>query len=151
VILRVTCVLLLTLMGSTGEAQTRDGLKSLVPLIELYRADAKPQPGFDVGGIRCAGFYTAQLDWARKHGLRKPSAKALKDVELHLARAEIYRQKQGQSVTKAYKSTLDDVQRVIKLYTAHFAKRASAGQHPWEGDALIHGDSAYCGFLGKGN
>jgi len=56
VILRVTCVLLLTLMGSMGEAQTKDGLKSLVPLIELYRADAKPQPGFDVGGIRCAGF-----------------------------------------------------------------------------------------------
>ena len=147
--LRVACVLLLTLMGSAGGAQSKDGLASLVPLIELYRAAAKPQPGIDVVGIRCAGFYTAQLDWARKHGLRKPSAKALKDVELHLDRAEIYRQKQGQSVTKAYKSTLDDVQRVIKLYTAHFAKRASAGQHPWEGDSLIHGDSAYCGFLGK--
>lgn len=149
--LRVVCVMLATLIGSTGGAQAQDGLTSLKPLIELYGADAKPKLGFDVAGIRCAGFYTAQLDWARKHGLRKPSAKDLKDVELHLTRAEIYRKEQGQSVTKAYQTTLDDVQRVIKLYTAHFAKRAAAGLHPWEGDALIHGDSAYCGFLGKGN
>lgn len=150
-ILRVACAMLLTFLGSASGAQAQDGLKSLVPLIELYAADASPKLGFDVAGIRCAGFHTAQLEWARKHGLRKPSAKELKAVELHLTRAEIYRQKQGQSATNAYKSTLDDVQRVIKLYTAHFAKRAAAGQHPWEGDALIHGDSAYCGFLAKGS
>ena len=143
--------MLLTLFGSVGGAQAQDGLTSLEPLVELYGANAKTKLGFDVAGIRCAGFYTAQLEWARKHGLRKPSAKELKDVELHLTRAEIYRKEQGQSVTNAYKSTLDDVQRVIKLYTDHFAKRASAGQHPWDGDALIHGDSAYCGFLGKEN
>jgi hypothetical protein len=151
VILRVACVVVLTLFGSGGGVQAQDGLTSLEPLVELYGANAKTKLGFDVAGIRCAGFYTAQLEWARKHGLRKPSAKEIKDVELHLTRAEIYRKEEGQSVTNAYKSTLDDVQRVIKLYTDHFAKRTAAGQHPWEGDALIHGDSAYCGFLGKGN
>jgi hypothetical protein len=143
--------ILLALLGPAGGAQAQDGLKSLVPLTELYAADARPKLGFDVAGIRCAGFYRAQLEWAREHGLRKPSANELKNFELHLTRAEIYRRDQGQSPTKAYQTTLADVQRVIKLYTAHFADRAALGQHPWEGDALMHGDSAYCGFLGREN
>jgi hypothetical protein len=143
--------MLLTLLGSASGAQAQDGLKSLVPLTELYAADVEHKLGFDVAGIRCAGFYTAQLEWARQHGLRKPSAQELRDVELHLTRAEIYRKDQGQSPTRAYQTTLADVQRVIKLYTAHFADRAALGQHPWEGDTLIHGDSAYCRFLGKGS
>jgi hypothetical protein len=142
------CLLALTL-SLAGTAAARDGLSALVPLVEIYAAGAKDQPGFDVAGIRCAGLYTAQADWARKHGLRGPSRKALKDVETHLTRAEIYRQEQGMSVPDAYKTTLDDVQTVIGLYTRLFAKRSKIGQHPWEGDRLIHGDSAYCKLLGQ--
>jgi hypothetical protein len=139
----------LALIASVGMAQAEDGLKSLVPLIELYAQDAKPKLGFDVAGIRCAGLYAAQADWAETHGLRGPTQKQRKDIELHLTRAEIYRKEAGQSVARAYESTRNDVLRVMDLYSDRFAKRAASGAHPWSGDSLLRGDLAYCKVLGQ--
>jgi hypothetical protein len=140
---------LFALLASAGVAEARDGLKELVPLIELYAENANPKLGFDIAGIRCAGLYAAQADWAATHGLSGPTRKERKDIELHLTRAELYRQNAGQSVSRAYETTRRDVLQVMALYTDRFAERAAKGEHPWTGDPLLRGDLAYCGILGQ--
>ena len=142
------CLLALALT-LPGGAWAKDGLSSLVPLVEVYAVDAKVTPGFDVAGIRCAALYSAQALWAQDHGGRGPGRKAMQDVELHLTRAELFRREQGESVTAAHDSTLADVQAVMALYAQRFGQNAGAGRHPWLGDGLIRSDLSYCRLLGN--
>lgn len=129
-------------------ALAQDPLQSLVPLIEVFAAE-KTTPGFDVAGIRCGALFAAQLDWSEKHpGQRGPSRAQQADIDPNLTGAELHRQ----NVTKmdsstAFSSTRDDVLRVVGLYTDRFRKNEANGGHPWNGDKLIMGDTAYCDIM----
>lgn len=135
--------------AAAGPAGATDpALLGLIPLVEVYAA-GQPSPGFDVAGIRCAGLYAARHDWARRHpGVRAPSPAQLADIDSHLTAARLHREGQGMSMTAAHTSVQEDARRVVGLYQAHFAGRQEAAGHPWDGDALVHGDGAYCDLLG---
>lgn len=137
----------LALATATGAAAD-PALEKLVPLLEVYDA-RKASPGFDVAGIRCAGLFAAQSEWARKNpGAGRPSKARMQDVEDNLTRAEVHRRKNGQDIVQAQESTKADVLRVIGLYTARFRSNTSGGGHPWQADGLIRGDTGYCDILG---
>lgn len=130
---------------STSPAAAQDPLRHLLPLLEVYDA-RKPSPGYDVAGIRCAGLFVAQDDWAHRHGMRGPSRAELASVEELLTRAEQFRRNAGFDLVAAQESTRTDVMRVVGLYQERFSRNAKAG-HPWSGDRLIKGDAQYCDIL----
>lgn len=140
---------ILAFLTSINSVAAEDGLRELIPLIELYSKDTNPPLGFDIAGIRCAGLYAAQADWASVHGLRGPTQKQRKDIELFLRLAEIHRKDTGQSIARAHESTRVDVLQVMQLYTDRFAERAASGAHPWSGDTLVGNDLFYCRLLGQ--
>ncbi|NUB43662.1 hypothetical protein GEU84_004635 [Fertoebacter nigrum] len=148
----VLLALAVGLAGFAQPARADDGLKKLIPLVEIYDVRKPARPGFDVAGIRCAALFTAQKHWKDTHPRtagRGPSPKQLKIVATHLTRSEIFRREQGKGMVESYETVLADVQRVIQLYLARFETRAEGGAHPWQGDGLIRGDSAYCKALGE--
>lgn len=132
---------------ATAPAFANEALQKLVPLMEVYRADGK-SPEFDVAGIRCAGLFLAQSEWARQNGgAGQPSKARIRDIETNLARAEQHRLNRGQGLVAAQENTRSDVLRVHRLYTARFTKNAAGGADPWGGDRLIRDDTRYCDLL----
>jgi hypothetical protein len=137
----------LALAGPGPAAATDPALLGLVPLVEVYVV-GRPPPGFDVGGIRCAGLFAAQHDWSRRHpGIRPPGPARLADIDNHLTAARIHRQGQGMGIAAAQVSVQQDARRVLGLYQAHFAGRQEAAGHPWDGDRLVQTDTSYCDLL----
>ncbi|MBL9052530.1 MAG: hypothetical protein JNN02_02265 [Tabrizicola sp.] len=119
-----------------------DPLKTLEPLIKVFGAE-HDTPGWDVAGIRCAGFFYAQDVWRDAHGGNGPTRRQLEKVPLALDQAVYHRVGLGQDLTTATISVEADLQRVVGLYAERFAANAKTG-HPWNDDPDLQGDRNYC-------
>lgn len=140
-------MLAVLLMLGAAPAPAHEALDSLVPLVQVYNTANNP-PEFDVAGIRCAGLFIAQNDWADHHGgVGRPSRAQLKDVENNLTSAEQQRRNEGQDMVTAQESIRTDVLRVYELYKARFTAAAEGGSPPWANDRLIADDTMYCDLL----
>ena len=122
-------------------------LSRLIPLVEVYSATGLT-PAFDIAGIRCAGLFAAQEEWALSQGRQgMPSRARLNDVSLNLDRAQITRDQAGMTLAGAHSTTQADFNAVVRLYMARFTQRQSDSATPWNGDGLITSDTAYCDLL----
>ncbi len=140
-------VLGLMIVAAPAPAPAHEALESLVPLMQVYNPANNP-PEFDVAGIRCAGLFIAQNDWADHHGgAGRPTRAQLQDVEDNLTRAEQQRRNEGRDIVAAQESIRTDVLRVYGLYKARFAEAPADATPPWRDDRLVHDDTVYCNLL----
>ena len=135
------------LVWAAAPAPAHGALETLKPLLEVYKPENNP-PEFDVAGIRCAGLFIAQNDWADHHGgAGRPTRAQLQDVEDNLTAAEQQRRNEGRDIVAAQESIRVDVLRVYELYKARFAQAPADLSPPWQGDKLIRDDTFYCEIL----
>jgi hypothetical protein len=123
-------------------------LRSLLPLVEVYAA-GKAAPAFDVAGIRCAALLIAQHDWAQEAGgdVDGPGKAGMQEADRLLEASEQQRLNDGIDLVRAHVTIERETARVLRLYTRQFRRNAGSGRHPWEGDALLHGDLSFCAAL----
>ena len=134
-------------LAVAAPAMAHEALRSLIPLTTVYAAD-RPSPEFDVAGIRCAGLFAAQEQWARAHGNQgMPSRARRADIDHNLDLAQITRNNAGMDLGRAHTSTQADLYAVVELYAARFRTQDSGDTVPWQGDGLITSDTAYCDLL----
>jgi hypothetical protein len=145
--------LALALLSLSSVAQAEPGhpaLLSLLPLAEVY-ATGQDIPPYDVAGLRCAGLRLAQGEWAtRDPGLQGPTAEELAEVDLMLEASEQQRLNDGMELGRAHVSIEREARRVWRLYDRRFKANEGQSGHPWDGDALVTGDMAFCNRLAAG-